>query len=36
MWEMLKNKKDVISTIMGEKVMTEDEITELLIEQLLD
>jgi SWI/SNF-related matrix-associated actin-dependent regulator 1 of chromatin subfamily A len=36
MWEMLKNKRDIISTIMGEKVMTEDEITELLIEQLLD
>jgi hypothetical protein len=36
MWEMLKNKKDVISTIMGEKIMTEDEITNILIEQLLD
>lgn len=36
MWEMLNNKKDVISTIMGEKTMTEDEITNLLIEKLFE
>lgn len=36
MWEMLRNKKDVISTIMGEKTITEDEITALLAEQLID
>ena len=36
MWEMLRNKKDVISTIMGEKKLTDDEITDLLSEQLLD
>jgi SWI/SNF-related matrix-associated actin-dependent regulator 1 of chromatin subfamily A len=36
MWEMLRNKKDVISTIMGEKTMSEDEITALLAEQLID
>jgi len=36
MWEMLRNKKDVISTIMGEKTRTEDEITALLAEQLID
>jgi SWI/SNF-related matrix-associated actin-dependent regulator 1 of chromatin subfamily A len=36
MWEMLRNKKDVISTIMGEKKITEDEITALLAEQLID
>jgi SWI/SNF-related matrix-associated actin-dependent regulator 1 of chromatin subfamily A len=36
MWEMLRNKKDIISTIMGEKTMSEDEITALLAEQLID
>ena len=36
MWEMLNNKKDVISTIMGEKTLTEDEITALLVEQLMN
>ena len=36
MWEMLRNKKDVISTIMGEKKLTDDEITDLLSEQLID
>ena len=34
MWEMLNNKKDIISTIMGEKNLNEDEITTLLVEQL--
>lgn len=34
MWEMLNNKKDIISTIMGEKVLTDDEITTLLVEQI--
>jgi SWI/SNF-related matrix-associated actin-dependent regulator 1 of chromatin subfamily A len=34
MWEMLNNKKDVISTIMGEKILSEDEITTLLVEQI--
>ena len=33
MWEMLNNKKDIISTIMGEKVLSDDEITTLLVEQ---
>jgi SWI/SNF-related matrix-associated actin-dependent regulator 1 of chromatin subfamily A len=32
MWETLKYKKDIISTIMGEKQLTEEEITEKLIE----
>jgi SWI/SNF-related matrix-associated actin-dependent regulator 1 of chromatin subfamily A len=36
MWEMLRNKKDIISTIMGEKTLTEDEITAILAEQLID
>lgn len=35
MWEMLNNKKDVISTIMGENTLSEDEITTLLVEQLI-
>ena len=34
MWEMLNNKKDVISTIMGDKILSEDEITTLLVEQI--
>lgn len=34
MWEMLNNKKDIISTIMGEKILTDDEITTLLVEQI--
>jgi hypothetical protein len=34
MWEMLNNKKDIISTIMGEKNLNEDEITTLLVKQI--
>ena len=34
MWEMLNNKKDIISTIMGEKILNEDEITTLLVEEI--
>lgn len=36
MWETLKYKKDIISTIMGEKQLTEEEITEKLIEKLYE
>lgn len=36
MWDMLNIKKDIIATIMGEKELTEDEITELLIENLYE
>jgi SWI/SNF-related matrix-associated actin-dependent regulator 1 of chromatin subfamily A len=36
MWNMLNDKKDVISIIMGEKQLTEEEITELLIEKLYE
>jgi len=36
MWETLKYKKDIISTIMGEKELTEEEITEKLIEKLYE
>lgn len=36
MWDMLKNKKEVINTILGEKELTEEEITELLIEKLYE
>ena len=35
MWDMLNNKKDVISTIMGDKKLTEDEITNILLEQFI-
>jgi hypothetical protein len=35
MWTMLNNKKDIISTIMGENKLTEDEITDLLVEELI-
>jgi len=31
---MLNNKKDIISTIMGEKKLTDDEITQLLLDEL--
>lgn len=36
MWEMLNNKKDVIATIMGENKLTEQEITTLLVEELIN
>lgn len=36
MWDMLKNKKEVINTILGEKELTEEKITELLIEKLYE
>ena len=36
MWDMLNTKKDIISIIMGEKELSEEEITELLIEQLYE
>jgi hypothetical protein len=36
MWEMLKNKKEIINTILGEKELSEEEITELLIEKLYE
>jgi intein/homing endonuclease len=35
MWETLKNKKDIISTILGERVLTDEEITAILVEQLM-
>jgi SWI/SNF-related matrix-associated actin-dependent regulator 1 of chromatin subfamily A len=35
MWSMLNNKKDVISTIMGDKKLTDDEITALLVDDLI-
>jgi len=31
---MLNNKKDVISTIMGDKTFNEDEITTLLVDKI--
>ena len=36
MWNMLNNKKDVISTIIGDKKMTDEEITVLMTEQLMN
>jgi intein/homing endonuclease/superfamily II DNA or RNA helicase len=36
MWETLKNKKEIIDTIMGEKTLTEDEITNLIIEYMYE
>ena len=35
MWMMLNNKKDVISTIMGDKKLTDDDITTLLVDELI-
>jgi SWI/SNF-related matrix-associated actin-dependent regulator of chromatin subfamily A-like protein 1 len=36
MWNMLRNKKDVIATIMGDKKLTDDEITVLMTEELMN
>ena len=36
MWETLKDKKDVINTILGDKKLTDDEITAILIEELMN
>ena len=35
MWDMLRNKKEIINTILGENTLTDDEITTLLVEQLI-
>jgi len=36
MWNILNNKKDIISTIMGDKKLTEEEITEIMTNKLMD
>lgn len=36
MWNMLNTKKDIINTIMGENKLTEDEITALLVDELMN
>ena len=36
MWYMLQNKKDVISTIMGDKKLTDEEITVMMTEKLMN
>lgn len=36
MWLMLNNKKDVISTIMGDKRPSDEELTEILINELIE
>jgi hypothetical protein len=35
MWSMLNSKKDIINTIMGDKKITDDEITALLVDDLI-
>jgi SWI/SNF-related matrix-associated actin-dependent regulator 1 of chromatin subfamily A len=35
MWSMLNSKKDIINIIMGDKKLTEDEITALLVDDLI-
>jgi SNF2 family DNA or RNA helicase len=35
MWDILKNKTDIISVIMGDSTKTEDEINEMMVEQLM-
>lgn len=36
MWFMLKNKKEVIATIMGDKQYTDEEITTIMVEELMN
>ena len=36
MWETLKNKKNVISTIIGDKIVSEEEITEILMNEIIN
>ncbi len=36
MWFMLKNKKEVIATIMGDKQYTDEEITAIMVEELMN
>jgi SWI/SNF-related matrix-associated actin-dependent regulator 1 of chromatin subfamily A len=36
MWNMLQNKKDVIATIMGDKQLTEEEITIMMMEEIMN
>lgn len=36
MWDMLNDKKDVISTIMGDKKISDDEITTLLVDEIIN
>jgi len=35
MWNVLKNKKDIISTIMGDAKLSDDEILEIMIDKML-
>lgn len=36
MWDMLQNKKEVIATIMGDKKMSEEELTILMTEKMME
>jgi SWI/SNF-related matrix-associated actin-dependent regulator 1 of chromatin subfamily A len=36
MWETLRNKKDIISTIMGDKQLSDEEIIEIMTDKLIN
>jgi hypothetical protein len=36
MWETLRNKKDIISTIMGDKKLSDEEIIEIMTDKLIN
>jgi hypothetical protein len=36
MWDTLNSKKDIITTIVGDKKLTDEEITVLMTEQLMN
>ena len=36
MWNMVHNKKDIISTIMGDKKMSDEEITTIMVDNLMN
>ena len=36
MWEVLRTKKDIIATIIGDKKMSEEELLEIMTEKLID
>jgi hypothetical protein len=36
MWDVLKNKKDVISTIIGDENITDEEISKTIIDNIIN
>jgi hypothetical protein len=36
MWETLRNKKNIISTIMGDKQLSDEEIIEIMTDKLIN